>query len=295
MNNNIFYKITSCSLPQISLCDTANIKPPYIHFKRQAQEYIFYYIHSGELHIREDRREYLLAEGDYILLDPAYEHEGLSATTCSFTYIHFTLDGIIMPATADNGADIISTAIPGNISSKSGSMFPFFPKTGHIDVNRLAAEFNLTLSKLLEGIHDMALNSYLMGSLLCELFAMLSQNYRRSLAHSIASDSRAGGYVIMLRHYLAANYGEDIDSAMIEEMFHCNFDYLNRVFKKETGDTIFSTLNHIRIMNAKKYLATGLYTCSEVAARCGFHDVYYFSKVFKKIAGCSPTEYRKTI
>ena len=72
MNNDIFYTITARSLPAISLCDTANIKPPYIHFKRQAQEYIFYYIHSGELHIREDRREYLLSEGDYILLDPEY-------------------------------------------------------------------------------------------------------------------------------------------------------------------------------------------------------------------------------
>ena len=182
-----------------------------------------------------------------------------------------------------------------NNNNMTPFMLPFFPKTGHIDVNRLAAEFNLTLSKLLECIHDMTLNSYLMSSLLCELFAMLSLNYRRSLAHSIAADSRAGRYVITLRHYLSANYNEEIDSAKLEEMFHCNFDYLNRVFKKETGDTIFSTLSHIRIRNAKKYLATGLYTCNEVATKCGFHDAYYFSKVFKKLAGCTPTEYRKNM
>ena len=298
MNNDIFYNITTRSLPYISLCDTADIKPPYIHFKRQAQEYIFYYLHSGELHIREDRREYLLTEGDYILLDPAFEHEGLSATTCSFTYVHFTLDGIVMLSGADslnNDPDIIGSTFPDNATPKSGFIFPFFPKTGHIDVNRLTAEFNLTISKLLECIHDMTLSSYMMGSLLCELFSMLSLNYRRSLAHSIAADSRAGGYVITLRHYLAANYSKDINSTTIEGMFHCNFDYLNRVFKRETGDTIISTLNHIRIRNAKKYLATGLYTCNEAAAKCGFHDAYYFSKVFKKLAGCSPTEYRKRL
>lgn len=291
MNNDIFYKITSRLLPSISLCDTANIKPPYIHFKRQAQEYIFYYIHSGELHIREDRREYLLIEGDYILLDPAFEHEGLSATTCSFTYIHFTLDGVDMIAN--------TTEIHNNknrlANNKTAFMLPFFPKAGHIDVNNLAAEFNLTISKLLECIHDMTLNSYLMSSLLCELIGILSLNYRRKLAHSIAADSRAGGYVLSLRHYLTANYNDDIDSKKIEEMFHCNFDYLNRVFKKETGDTIFSTLNHIRIQNAKKYLATGLYTCGEVATKCGFHDAYYFSKAFKKLAGCSPAEYKKIL
>ncbi len=282
MNNDIFYTITARSLPAISLCDTANIKPPYIHFKRQAQEYIFYYIHSGELHIREDRREYLLSEGDYILLDPEFEHEGLSATTCSFTYIHFALDGVVMAEIEDTTAD-----------NKTAFTMPFFPKTGHIDINSTSTEFNLTLSKLLECIHDMTLSSYLMSSLLCELISLLSLNYRHRLAHSIAADSRAGGYVISLRHYLTDNYSKDIDSTKIEEMFHCNFDYLNRVFKKETGDTIFSTLNRIRIQNAKKYLATGLYTCSEAAAKCGFHDAYYFSKVFKKLAGCSPTEYRK--
>ncbi len=293
MNNDIFYKITSRSLPQISLCDTANIKPPYIHFKRQAQEYIFYYIHSGELHIREDKREYLLTEGDYILLDPKFEHEGLSATTCNFTYIHFALDGVDMIENIYN--NYYNKNSLANNNNKAAFMLPFFPKTGHIDVNGIAAEFNLTLSKLLECIHDMTLNAYLMSSLLCELIGMLSQNYRRKLAHSIAADSRAGGYVISLRHYLAANYNEDIDSTKIETMFHCNFDYLNRVFKKETGDTIFSTLNRIRIQNAKKYLATGLYTCGEAATKCGFHDAYYFSKVFKKIAGCSPAEYKKML
>ena len=218
MNNNIFYKITACSLPQISLCDTANIKPPYIHFKRQAQEYIFYYIHSGELHIREDKREYLLTEGDYILLDPEFEHEGLSATRCSFTYIHFTLDGVdmlpdrnIKSALTANMANTPKNHDSQNSPEKNNNnmtpfMLPLFPKTGHIDVNILAAEFNLTLSKLLECIHDMTLNSYLMSSLLCELIGMLAQNYRRSIAHSIAAGSRAGGYVITLRHYLSANY-----------------------------------------------------------------------------------------
>lgn len=307
MDNDIFYKITSPSLPAISLCDTANIKPPYIHFRRQAQEYIFYYIHSGELHIREDRREYLLTEGDYILLDPEFEHEGLNSTRCSFTYIHFALDGVdMLPGQDIKNVLTANTAnttenhnnkkhLADNTYNRAAFMLPIFPKTGHIDVNGPAAEFSLTLTKLLECIHDMTFNSYLMSSLLCELIGMLAQNYRRSLAHSIAADSRAGGYVIALRNYLSANYSEDIDSAKIEEMFHCNFDYLNRVFKKETGDTIFSTLSHIRVQNAKKYLATGLYTCNEVASKCGFHDAYYFSKVFKKLAGCSPTEYRKNI
>ena len=95
--------------------------------------------------------------------------------------------------------------------------------------------------------------------------------------------------------YIRRNIDKDLSRAEIADAIYLNPEYLSRLFKKETGDTIFSTLSHIRIRNAKKYLATGLYTCNEVATKCGFHDAYYFSKVFKKLAGCTPTEYRKNM
>ena len=44
---------------------------------------------------------------------------------------------------------------------------------------------------------------------------------------------------------------------------------------------------------AKELLITGHYTVSEIAYECGFENVYYFSNVFKKIVGVSPTAYRK--
>lgn len=276
MSDDIFYSINPGGMPAISLCDIADVKPPYIHFRRKPQEYILYFILSGELHIREDSREYLLSQGDYILLDPEWEHEGLRSTACRFAYVHFKSEAI-------SRCDASGDASPAP---------PLFPKSGRMDTKELSEEFDLTLYRLLDCGHDDAYGNYMMSSLLCELLGMLAICHRHRVSHAIAEDSRVSGYVLSLRHFLGRNYGSDISSGYLEEMFHCNFDYLNRVFKRETGDTIFSTLNKIRVENAKKYLATGLYTCSEAAARCGFHDVYYFSRVFKKYTGFSPAAYK---
>lgn len=272
MSDEIFYNLTLGVMPSISLCDIADVKPPYVHFRRKPQEYILYFILSGELNIREDNREYLLTQGDYILLDPECEHEGLRSTACRFAYVHFITDGISRC----------------NVSGQP----PLFPKSGRLDIKELSEEFSLTLYRLLDCTHDDLYGAYLMSSLLCELLGMLAVCHRRRISHAIAEDSRVSGYVLGLKHFLNRNYSSDISSKSLEEIYHCNFDYLNRVFKQETGDTIFSTLNRIRIQNAKKYLATGLYTCSEAAARCGFHDVYYFSRVFKKYTGMSPATYK---
>ena len=87
------------------------------------------------------------------------------------------------------------------------------------------------------------------------------------------------------------NYHRQISGAGIEEEFSCNFDYLNRVFKKNIGKTIFACLNEIRIHRAMELLATTSMKISAVGYRVGFKDDGYFCKVFKKYTGISPGQY----
>ncbi|MHB8130504.1 MAG: helix-turn-helix transcriptional regulator, partial [Mobilitalea sp.] len=77
----------------------------------------------------------------------------------------------------------------------------------------------------------------------------------------------------------------------IVEMFEGNFDYLNRCFKKMTGYTIFAYLNLIRINKAKELILSTHMRFNEIGYLVGIESPYYFSRLFRKTVGKTPTEY----
>ncbi len=75
-----------------------------------------------------------------------------------------------------------------------------------------------------------------------------------------------------------------------------NYDYLRKVFQKEMGLTPLKYMTDLRMKKAKSMLAalwTREYSMTEIAEACGFSDALYFSRVFKKYYGCSPSEFVK--
>lgn len=81
--------------------------------------------------------------------------------------------------------------------------------------------------------------------------------------------------------------------------FPLNYDYLRRLFKKEVGVSPREFLLNGRMELARGIILGGLsnryseYTVSQLAEACGFADPLYFSRVFKKYFGVSPSEYGK--
>ncbi|MGN0793800.1 MAG: helix-turn-helix domain-containing protein [Aristaeellaceae bacterium] len=67
---------------------------------------------------------------------------------------------------------------------------------------------------------------------------------------------------------------------------------MNTCFKNETGRTIKCYLTNYRIEQAQKLLRNEHYRSKEIAARCGFSDNGYFTKVFRRSTGMTPLEYR---
>lgn len=79
------------------------------------------------------------------------------------------------------------------------------------------------------------------------------------------------------------------------EMLYMNADYLGKLFKKETGEKFSNYVMKARIQKAMELIALGDVKIFELAERLGFGDnPQYFSQVFKKYAGCTPSEYMKS-
>ena len=92
--------------------------------------------------------------------------------------------------------------------------------------------------------------------------------------------------------YIESHYKERFSlQTMAGELF-VNGSYLLRVFKKHTGFTPLAYHNHIRCELAKKMLSSSAESISDIGEAVGFVSSAHFSHVFRKMEGCTPTEYK---
>lgn len=93
--------------------------------------------------------------------------------------------------------------------------------------------------------------------------------------------------------YMKLNFKEDIGLASIAKELFIHPTYLAKRFKIETNKTVSEYVNEIRIQEAKFMLKATEFRVEDIAYYVGYNDKKYFSKIFKKIIGVSPSEYRQ--
>jgi two-component system, response regulator YesN len=95
--------------------------------------------------------------------------------------------------------------------------------------------------------------------------------------------------------YLKQNYSRDLTLKTVADEIYVSTWYLSKLLKKETGDNFINILNDIRVEKAKNLLKDPKYKIYEIAGEVGFTDVPYFTKIFKKVTGSTPMEYKNNI
>lgn len=98
--------------------------------------------------------------------------------------------------------------------------------------------------------------------------------------------------VLKVKEFINLNYAYEIGLEETSILFHVNMSYLSTAFKKETGENINEYITKKRIQSAENILTTENVRLPELAKMVGYHDYTYFQKVFKKITGKTPREFK---
>lgn len=101
------------------------------------------------------------------------------------------------------------------------------------------------------------------------------------------------GLTEQVKHYIDKNYEKNIKVKELAEQYHVNYTYLSTLFAKETGEGLSAYLTGVRMNSAKQLLRESKLSINDIAKAVGYEDLQYFYRVFKKITGSTPAEYKE--
>lgn len=157
-------------------------------------------------------------------------------------------------------------------------------------INRMSWEYDMTYeiygSAVLEEILpiDDPVELRLWCRNIVEKAAMHMSSYR---------ELKTGGLAGQAKEYIKANYSRQITLEDVARDINVSPQYLSKLFKDETGENFIDYLTCIRIKIAKKLLESSDKSIKEISYSIGYSDPNYFSRIFKKIVGVTPTEYKE--
>lgn len=97
-----------------------------------------------------------------------------------------------------------------------------------------------------------------------------------------------------IKTYIEEHLSESLTLTTISRLVNYNETYISRLFKQLTGMGLSEYISNARIQKAKYLLSTTNKSMQSIASEIGFDTAQYFSIVFKKTVGISPSEYRRT-
>ena len=143
----------------------------------------------------------------------------------------------------------------------------------------------IDLFRAAERVGNVKCSSALLRAKVQEILCYLIQDRERTGIQTV------GNYIEAAVGYIMENYMTPITVTDIAKSACCSTSYLRQLFAEHYGISPNKYLTRVRINEAKAMLASGIFTVSEVAQKCGFKNVYYFNRVFKETTGITPGKY----
>jgi len=197
---------------------------------------------------------------------------------------------------------LCDTAVPVRLGDKpigflqTGQIFLKKPTEARFErTARLAAEWGVpvTREKLRDAYFGTRVVSGKQHSSIVKLLTIFAEHLAM-MSNSIIVQQENSEMPLITRakEFIRLNQSEDLSLTMVAKAVNTSTFYFCKLFKKATGLNFTNYVSRTRIEKAKNLLLNPNLRISEIAYEVGFQSLTHFNRVFKKIIGQSPTEYR---
>ncbi len=131
-------------------------------------------------------------------------------------------------------------------------------------------------------------------SRLLEILVVLFKKNLLLIEQTQFPKNKAKSFVAKAKNFMNSNYNSMKHQDELEKECGVDINYLNIIFKKETGNTLYQYMKKVRMEYAKHYLETSQIHISDIAAKIGYPNSNSFTRAFKKVCGVTPQDYRDT-
>lgn len=245
-----------------------NAKHHYRERLEGADEAILIYCMDGKGVIKLETGDVKLEKGMAFTIAPSVAHQYYADATnpWSILWLHFKGENL--------------------------GQFPIFEKEVK-PVLLASVEENEMIQKYFMRLFEIAENGHTLGNMICLsqlLMTVISEIYffERESEMSKVDRNLTGAINYMYDHLYEELTLDDVATYM-----GLSKSYVNLIFKTHTKRAPLEFFTHLKIQQACKYLRLTPMYIYEISSKLGYEDQYYFSRIFKKVMGISPKNYRK--
>ncbi len=258
--------VTSCGYYRVHSRPTVSTERP-----AGRKDYQLLYIAKGKGHFFFNGKEHIITEGNMILYRPdetqMYYYHAPDKT--EVYWVHFT------------GRHVKS------ILEVYG-----FPETENVFYTGTSPDYQWMYRQMIQELQLCRTNyEELLSLILRQIFIMIN----RYISDGRRADSDIQNEIERAAHYFNENYSKPLNIDEYADSRHMSTCWFIRCFKRILKVTPMQYILSLRMANAQSLLETTEYNISEIAESVGYDNPLYFSRLFHKHIGVSPSEYRKRL
>ncbi len=244
---------------------------PHTSSRQNLSSYLFFLVTEGTGTLVYNGTTYELSNGDCVFINcrNPYSHAS-SEHLWSLSWCHFygsNLNGIYNKYIERGGRPVFRPV----------DMKPYQSILGDIYSTASSASYT----------RDMQIYSQLTSL----LALIMEESWHPENQENLSAQKRD---MLEIKDYIDSHYTEKITLESLASTFYISKHYLARCFKEQCGMTVVNYIQQVRITRAKHLLRFSEESVEVIADTCGINDANYFSRVFRKVEGVSPAEYRRS-